>query len=107
MSDYIGQPPHGGNTITHHPECFEDCGHWDCMGCCYCPDEHDAAVVADLRAGEGWLGQWFLGEMARVRADERAKARQRVAGLPWEPHGVMRTAYVNRERAMAVAGGER
>lgn len=71
MSDYVGQPPHGGYKITHHELCFEDCGHWDCMGCCYCPDEDDVATVEIMLATkeQSWLAMWF--------ADQTQQAEQR------------------------------
>lgn len=58
-------PPHGGYKIVHSKYCFEDCGHWDCMGCCYCPsEEYEEKSVDDFLAGTweyDWLQDWHRG----------------------------------------------
>lgn len=76
MSDYAGQPPHGGGQIAHHALCFGDCGHWDCLGCCGCPsDQSDIDTVAMLTedGSREWLAEWFCGEVADARRDERER----------------------------------
>jgi len=78
MSDYVGQPPHGGVKITHHELCLGDCGHWDCMGCCYCPEESDVEVVETLTATKDaeWLAWWFSDqiEQAELRGIQKGVA---------------------------------
>ena len=73
---YEGQAPHGGVKITHHELCFEDCGHWDCMGCCYCPEESDVATVEALTAtkDQEWLAIWFSDQIAAAEQAGRARA---------------------------------
>jgi len=70
MSDYVGQPPHGGYKITHHELCLGDCGHWDCMGCCGCPpDDIDVELVATLTSDEWpreWIADWFSEQIAKA-----------------------------------------
>jgi hypothetical protein len=91
MSDYMGQSPHGGYRITHHELCFEDCGHWDCMGCCYCPDEYDVATVEILTATQNmeWLAWWFSDQIAQARKQGQQDEQQRIkdalsdAMRPW------------------------
>lgn len=68
MSNYAGRPPHGGAKITHHELCLGDCGHWDCMGCCYCPEDYDVECVKRMTATTdvGWLGWWFSDQIAQA-----------------------------------------
>ena len=100
MSDYVGQPPHGGHKITHHELCFEDCAHWDCMGCCNCPDEHDVAIVETLTAttDQEWLACWFADQIAQARQAGRDEQREADAQIV---QGLAAETFTGRTWAVA------
>lgn len=78
MSDYCGQPPHGGHKIVHYDLCVGDCGHWDCLGCCGCPSEDNGDLelverILDRGFGHEWISDWYANEQWKANQEIRTK----------------------------------